>query len=270
MLKPLLKFSAILGAVLLLLLAGPAFMFASGKLKLDDSWRHASEASTGLAPLPTEADEAIVQVYSARTVGWRGSFAVHTWISVKPEHAETYTTYEITRWAGLRIRHDAPDRTWFGNEPAVLTDLRGPAAARAITRIQGLVETYPYGHTYRAWPGPNSNTFVAWVTRQVPELAVRLPSIALGKDYLGEHVLAVTPSGGGYQLSALGLLGILLSRDEGIELNLLGLVIGIDPDPAIKIPGIGEVGFGTASTPRAQHAVQRTVEDDGRHKTLFQ
>jgi len=50
------------------------------------------------------------------------------------------------------------------------------------------------------------------------------------------------PSNTGYQLSIGGLLGITLARDEGLELNLLGLVAGIDfRHPALKLPGIGRV-----------------------------
>ena len=41
-----------------------------------------------------------------------------------------------------------------------------------------------------------------------------------------------------------GLLGLTLAVDEGLELNLLGLVFGIDPlDLAIKLPGIGRIGM---------------------------
>jgi hypothetical protein len=57
-------------------------------------------------------------------------------------------------------------------------------------------------------------------------------------------VFAATPSGTGYQMSLLGLLGLSLSRDEGLELNLLGLTLGIDPmDVAIKLPGVGRIGL---------------------------
>ena len=34
------------------------------------------------------------------------------------------------------------------------------------TRIKGILdapEAYPFGNLYRYWPGPNSNSFVAWV-----------------------------------------------------------------------------------------------------------
>jgi hypothetical protein len=93
------------------------------------------------------------------------------------------------------------------------------------------------------WPGPNSNTFIAHLGRKIPELELTLPSTAIGKDYLPVgQILAQTPSGTGVQLSLSGILGVTVARDEGLELNLLGLVTGFDlRHPAIKVPGIGRV-----------------------------
>lgn len=91
--------------------------------------------------------------------------------------------------------------------------------------------SYPWSRSYRLWPRPNSKTFVAWVARLVPELDLDLPSTAIGKDYLGPTtLLATAPSGTGWQVSALGLVGATLARFEGLELNLLGLSVGIDLD----------------------------------------
>ena len=42
--------------------------------------------------------EAIVQVYASRTFGWRGAFAVHTWVAAKPAGADRYTRYEVIGW----------------------------------------------------------------------------------------------------------------------------------------------------------------------------
>ena len=56
------------------------------------------------------------------------------------------------------------------------------------------------------------------------------------------QILARTPSGTGWQISLFGILGVIASRDEGVELNVLGLVTGIDVrHPALKLPGIGRV-----------------------------
>jgi len=144
----------------------------------------------------------------------------------------------------LRIDRTGPDNYWFGAKPQVLLDRRGPGVDAMIDRIRDAVESYPYPHRYRAWPGPNSNTFVAYIARQVPELGLDLPSNALGKDFLpGGAIVAAAPSGSGFQLSFYGLAGIAVALREGLELNLLGLNVGVDfAAPALKLPGLGRIG----------------------------
>jgi hypothetical protein len=194
-----------------------------------------------------------VQVYAARALNWRGVFGVHTWIATKPENAQQYAVHQVIGWRLFRnlpvvdSRPGIPDRRWFGNEPELIAELRGAAAARAIPKIIDAVASYPYGNEYKLWPGPNSNTFTAYIGKKVPELRMDLPVTAIGKDYpINGSVLDSTPSGTGYQLSMLGVLGITMARDEGIELNLLGLSLGIDfSHPALKLPFVGRLGMGT-------------------------
>ncbi len=215
--------------------------------------RHWSEArwdSAGLAPDPATTPEPVVQVYAARTWGWKGVFAVHTWLIMKRAGAAHYDRYEVVGWGVQRgapaIRKDmrAIDGYWAGNRPRIVAERRGPEVEALIDRIEAAIEAYPYPDQYRSWPGPNSNTFTAYIGRSVPELGLELPPTAVGKDYLGAGVFAPTPSGTGYQLSLFGLLGLSVGRDEGLELNLLGLILGLDPlDVAIKLPAVGRIGL---------------------------
>jgi Protein of unknown function (DUF3750) len=207
------------------------------------SWATTSRASVGIAPDPALTPEAVVQVYGARAFSWRGYFGIHTWIAVKPSNADTYTIYEVLGWRQRRrlpvlaIYDQIPDRRWFGSIPVILADKRGEGVDALIERIDQAVQNYPYARRYTLWPGPNSNTFTAWVSRAVPELELRLPSTAIGKDYLGFRLFATAPSGSGFQFSVFGLLGVVVSNIEGFEFNFLGLTFGINPDPlAIKLP----------------------------------
>jgi hypothetical protein len=214
-------------------------------------WYEARRDPTGLAPDPATTPESVIQVYAARAVAWRGAFAVHTWIVVKPSGADRYTRYEVMGFGvgngapAIRIDRTGPDNYWFGARPSIVLERRGDGVDAIIAKIRDAVARYPYPREYRAWPGPNSNTFTAFVAREVPELGLALPSTAIGKDYLpGGAVFAAAPSGTGYQLSLLGLAGVLMARREGLELNLLGLSIGIDGQAfAVKLPGIGSLGF---------------------------
>ncbi len=214
-------------------------------------WRTASRESSGIAPDPATHTEAIVQVYGARAYSWRGTFGVHTWIAVKPENAPRFTVYEVIGWrvmhggSALSVSNRPADGRWFGNAPEVLADIRGAGVDAVIKRIDAAANGYPYMDEYRVWPGPNSNTFIAHVARAVPELKLDLPPTAIGKDYIpGGSLIAPTPSGTGYQVSLLGLLGVMAGVEEGLEVNVLGLTFGIDlKDLALKLPMAGRIGF---------------------------
>ena len=226
--------------------------------------------SSGQAPDPATMREPIIQVYAARTVGWRGFFAVHTWISVKPRDADAYTRYEVIGWGvdrgapALRVNRSGPDNYWFGDRPDLLVDLRGDAADPLVARVEAAVASYPYPASYRTWPGPNSNTFTAWVGRSVPELRLKLPPTAIGKDFLPGAVADRTPSGTGAQLSLFGLTGLAVGWEEGIEVNLLTLNFGLEvKPPALKLPMIGRIG----PSGRHQEPEQPSTQISGRAGT---
>jgi hypothetical protein len=220
-------------------------------LQRDRDWRAARRDSTGLAPDPATTPGAVIQVYAARAVGWKGALGVHTWIALKPSGASEYTRYEVMGWGvdrgapAIRRNRTGPDHYWFGSKPDLLVDLRGEGVDGLIARVEAAVAAYPYPATYRTWPGPNSNTFVAYIGRAVPELRLDLPPTAVGKDFLPDAgPVGLAPSGTGLQLSLFGLAGLLVGWEEGVEVNLLGLTFGLDLNrPALKLPGIGRLGF---------------------------
>ncbi len=211
------------------------------------SFRDANWSSTGLLPTAASDPDARVTVFAARNGTWRGIFATHTWIVVKPRGG-AYTRYEVTGFGGpLRVNGSAPDSFWFSNVPEVIADLRGKDAEAVVPKIIKAVESYPYRNygDYRIWPGPNSNTFVATVMRAAPELQGTLPPTAIGKDFRADgSVFGLTPSGTGVEIEIFGLFGIKVGWIEGIEFNLFTLVAGLDiRHPAVKLPGIGRIGF---------------------------
>jgi hypothetical protein len=175
--------------------------------------------------------------------------AVHTWLAFRREGEPKYTVYEAHRFgpyvSGRAVRSCQkyyPDRKWHGAEPTLLFEVKGPPADRAISGIADAVRTYD--DRYRLWPGPNSNTLVAELARQVDELRVDLPPTAIGKDYAPGRFLAPAPSGTGWQVSLWGVLGVLVAFEEGIEVNVLGAVFGFDLNPpALKLPMVGRLGF---------------------------
>ncbi len=245
--------------VVAVLLPGPLAVLAWGPRESTASAEAAaSVASVASAATPDGASAATVQVYGARTYGWRGAFGIHTWIAVRRRDAPLYTVYQVIGWSVYRggpaisvRRVERADFRWFNAEPQLLAQRRGADAEPLIDRVEAAVAAYPWPLEYRVWPGPNSNTFTAFVARQVPELGLDLPSTAIGKDYLaGGRVVDRTPSGSGWQFSLLGLFGVSLALEEGLEVNLLGLSFGLDlNDPALRLPGIGRLGADASIKP---------------------
>ena len=152
-------------------------------------WHTSSRASAGFAPLPVDEPEAVIQAYAAAAWGWRGWFGDHTWVATKKPGADSYTVYEVIGWrlryngSVVRIARDVPDRFWFGARPKLLLDVRGAPAVALVDRVDAAARRYPYAAEYKVFPGPNSNTFTAWIARQVPELQLKLPFRAFGRGY---------------------------------------------------------------------------------------
>lgn len=212
-------------------------------------WRATPRHASGLAPDPQQwRDTAIVQVYAAPTYGWRGLFAVHPWIIFKRAGEVSYTRYDVIGWAGGNVvqqNYALPDGLWYGSLPKLLVDQRGPSVESLIDQVQSAIASYPYPNSYKAWPGPNSNTFLAHIGREVPELGLDLPANAIGKDYRPlTQALGLSSSGRGVQASLFGLLGLSAGLEEGFEFNVLALNFGIDfNSPGLRLPFIGRLGM---------------------------
>lgn len=153
-------------------------------------WRKASREPAGIAISPVTEKQAVIEFYAADAFSWRGIFAVHTWMALKPANATKYTVYEVVGWrvrSGLpalkQYETTTPDRYWYGAKPDKFYMLKGENAEHLITKIEQAIEEYPWKNEYKVFPGPNSNTFPAWVAQRVPELNVNMPFRAIGSGY---------------------------------------------------------------------------------------
>jgi hypothetical protein len=117
-----------------------------------------------------------------------GAVAVHYWfVSIDDSGARHRWEVWQTRNAGGRsIGHVhcdlKPPDEGVGGGPARLAAEWHGAEAAAIIAVLERSSGYPHCERYRYWPGPNSNTFVAWVLR---EAGIRQPLVwkAFGKRY---------------------------------------------------------------------------------------
>lgn len=247
------KAAALVFALLWLLPLAAAFALHAARDEVGAAWRTADRSSAGLLPRAGVAGSpAVVRVFAARTVRWRGAVAVHCWVVVKEAGAAArYARYDVTAWGATPIRVDGyePDGRWFGRAPEVVFAADGPAAAAMVPRLRAAVADYRWRHAgdYRVWPGPNSNTFVAALLEAVPEARVALPPTAIGKDFPHDgRWLRPTASRTGFVATLGGYAGVTLGWVEGVEVNILGAVAGLDlRRPALKLPGLGRIGWGT-------------------------
>lgn len=156
----------------------------------NSNWRTATRQPAGIAANPDIIQDAVIEVYAADAFSWRGWFAVHTWIALKQENASEYTVYEVVGWRVRRglpalrqYQTSTPDRYWYGAKPEKVLSIQGAKAAQLIPDITRAVARYPWSNEYTLFPGPNSNTFPAWIGLQVPELELNLPFRAIGSGY---------------------------------------------------------------------------------------
>lgn len=244
------RFLAGLAAIFLFPLAANAVLVSMQENPAN--WREARWGSVGMLPQANADRDARLLIFTGRTGRWKGIFSLHSWVVFKPAGADTWSRYDVVGW-GRPVRENGwdPDGRWFGDVPRVLVDVRGATAEALIPKVRAAIADYTYRNMgdYRMWPGPNSNTFVASVLRAVPELATALPANAVGRDFRDGFYAGLTDSGTGIEVSLLGVVGVKVGWVEGIEVNLLGLVAGLDlRHPAVKLPGLGRLGIddGTA------------------------
>ncbi len=211
------------------------------------SWRTADWSSSGLLPTAGSDTPAAIYVMTARTGGLKGALAVHSWVVTKAPEEAHYTRYDKVGWGSpIRINNYPADGRWYSNEPEILLALHGAQASALIPDILAAVANYPHAERgdYSIWPGPNSNSFVAYVLRSVPELHTTLPPEAIGRDYrpLGDFV-TLSDDWRNLELSLGGYAGLAVGELYGVELRLGGLVFGLDiAHPGLKLPGFGRIG----------------------------
>jgi hypothetical protein len=215
-------------------------------------WKAADRSSAGLLPPAVAQTGAVVRIFSARTVRWRGIVATHSWIVVKEAGAPRYNRFDYTAWGEpIWIDRFVPDGRWFGRTPELIFAADGSKAEKMIPRIREAIRNFAYPNIgdYRAWPGPNSNTFVVAIISAVPGMFATLPPTAVGKDFpVDRRWIGLTASGTGIRVNLGGYLGLAVGWVEGIEVNVLSAVAGLDiRRPAVKLPGLGRLGFALSS-----------------------
>jgi Protein of unknown function (DUF3750) len=193
-------------------------------------------------------DELVVQLGYSPLPSPLQPIAVHYhFLTYGPDDGEWHR-WDLWQYAGAggtswgHVHRDllSPSAGVGGGPPCIEHEWRGEQA-QAILRILDRSAEYPYRERYLAWPGPNSNTYPAWVLRQAGVSADMDPR-AIGRDYHGRAGAGRTTTSSGVQVES-SLLGVKVGLEDGVELHFLCFTLGIDVwPPAIKTP-LGRLGF---------------------------
>jgi hypothetical protein len=98
-----------------------------------------------------------------------GAIAVHYWFVVYGDDGSCHRweVWQTKNAGGTSYGHvhcdlKTPEAGVGGGPARLAAEWRGEEALR-IAAVLAEPEIYPHGQRYRYWPGPNSNSFVAWV-----------------------------------------------------------------------------------------------------------
>jgi Protein of unknown function (DUF3750) len=199
----------------------------------------APQAATAPSVLPSTY---VVQLRYATLPHVLRAFAVHYWFVMFDPASRQWHRWEVwqSKDAGGKsighvhcdLRH--PDCGVGGGAYRLAAEWNG-SPARAICSVLNNARDYPHRDRYRVWPGPNSNTFVAWVLREAA-LHHSFDPRAIGKDYVGLFGVGRSARPPGAQLET-PLLGVKFSLHDGVEVHWLCLTWGLRWSPlAIDTP----------------------------------
>jgi Protein of unknown function (DUF3750) len=208
---------------------------------------------------PNPPSTSVVQLRYATLPHFLRAIAVHSWFAVFDAVSGRWQRWEVwqAKDAGgtslghihCDLRH--PDCGVGGGPYRLAAEWHG-SAARRICAVLANAQQYPHRDRYRAWPGPNSNTFVAWVLHEAG-LHHWCDPRAIGKDYCGLFGMRLSFRLAYAQVET-PLLGVKLSLHDGAELHLLGLTCGLRWSPIEVCTPFGRMGFGKmAGLPRNVH-----------------
>jgi hypothetical protein len=132
----------------------------------------------------------LVQLRHASLPPPLGIIAVHLWFTVADPRSGRYDRWEVWQTpnaGGMSCGHlhcnlQAPDGGVGGGATRIGAEWTGEDALNICSVLSRAAEEYPYRDHYCAWPGPNSNTFAAWVLRRAG-VTFHVPWRAHGKNY---------------------------------------------------------------------------------------
>ena len=101
-----------------------------------------------------------------------GFLAVHYWFVVEDAGGRhRWEVWQSANAGGRSVGHlhcdlKPPEANVGGGPTRLAAEWRGEEARRIAEVLLRCAQEYPFCERYFVWPGPNSNTFVAWVLQR--------------------------------------------------------------------------------------------------------
>jgi len=116
-----------------------------------------------------------------------GFLAWHYWFVVSDQTScHRWEVWQTKNAGGSCIGHVHCDlkrpEDGVGGGPSRVAAVWDGEHARRIARVLQNAASYPWCERYRLWPGPNSNTFAAWVLREAG-IDQALDPRGIGRNY---------------------------------------------------------------------------------------
>lgn len=194
-------------------------------------------------PRAPAGEDWIVQLRYATLPRPLSVLAIHHWFVLFDPRDAIWRRWEVwqdpdrggTSWGHVHRDLMHPDRPVGGGPCVVEREWTGEEARRLTEVMEASPSRYPFPTRYRAWPGPNSNTYAAWVLEQA-RISHSFDPRAIGSGYM--------PTGGALRVGS-PLAGIRVQAGRAAEILLLCLTFGVEVDPlALRTP------FGRVPLPR--------------------
>ncbi len=202
-------------------------------------------------------NESIVRVYREPITETLG-FATHTFFITRRAGDSEWGRFEFEIGRSLeghvfKNRGGAREMLRVDRQAEYLiTELTGEPADAVLDLLEATPASYPCWYTYRALPGPNSNTFVAWILQQAGT-PTALPWNAFGAAYPADCHPQTPPPPEVIVLTGAGVAApatALCETEPGIE-----HIIRWQPTTAgqmeaeVTFPGPGQFFVGFAGQP---------------------
>lgn len=187
-----------------------------------------------------------VQLWHATLPSALRAVAVHTWFNLFDDLDGRWHRWEVWQnrdaggesWGHVHLDLMAPQRPVGGGPARCEREWTGDEAQRLLAVLSSSPE-YPARNRYRYWPGPNSNTYAAWVLSQAG-IAYTLDPRAVGKDYLGVNGCGIRCHPWRLQVET-PFLGFHVDPARALEFHVLGLTLGVERAPVALSTPLGRL-----------------------------